>query len=96
MYLFSRKGNKTVFFPFSQHQQNLGGKCGICGDPWDGPKPHEVPGRYANGIIVDNFKSGQEVEITVQVTTYHKGYFEFKLCPNNNINQDPMQDCFDK
>ena len=45
---------------------------------------------------MDNFKSGQEVEITVQVTTYHKGYFEFKLCPNNNVNQDPMQDCFDK
>ena len=45
---------------------------------------------------MDNFKSGQEVEITVQVTTYHKGYFEFKLCPNNNVNEDPVQDCFDK
>ena len=85
-----------MFLPFSQHQQNLGGKCGICGDPWDGPKPHEVPGRYANGIIVDNFKSGHEVEVTVQVTKYHKGYFEFKWCPNDNINEDPVQDCFDK
>ena len=45
---------------------------------------------------MDNFKSGQEVEITVQITTYHKGYFEFKLCPNNNVNEDPVQDCFDK
>ena len=45
---------------------------------------------------MDNFKSGQEVEITVQITTYHKGYFEFKLCPNNNVNKDPEQDCFDK
>ena len=37
---------------FLQYQQNLGGKCGICGDPYNGPKPHEAPGgKYANGII---------------------------------------------
>ena len=37
---------------FLQYQQNLGRKCGICGDPYNGPKPHEAPGgKYANGII---------------------------------------------
>merc|ERR1711970_141135 len=75
----------------AMHQQSLGGKCGICGDPWDGPKPHEVPGRYANGIIVDTFKSGQEVEVTVQITTNHKGYFEFKFYPGyENKNYLPV------
>lgn len=80
----------------AQYQQNLGGKCGICGDPWDGPKPHEAPGgTYANGIIVNTYQSGQEVEVNIEITANHKGYFEFKLCPNDNIHQDPKQDCFD-
>jgi len=79
----------------ASYQQSQGGKCGICGDPWEGPKPHEVPGMYANGIIVETFESGQEVQVTVQITANHKGYLEFKLCPNNNVNQDPVQQCFD-
>jgi len=80
----------------AQYQQNLGGKCGICGDPYNGPKPHEAPGgKYANGIIVDTYQPGQEVQVTIEVTANHKGYFEFKLCPNNNVNMDPEQDCFD-
>lgn len=36
-----------------QHQKN-GGKCGVCGDPWDGPKPNEAGGTYAqvkDGLI---------------------------------------------
>ena len=61
-----------------------------------GPKPHEVPGKYANGIIVETYEAEQEVQVTVQITANHKGYFEFKLCPNNNIHQDPQQDCFDR
>jgi len=77
------------------YQQSHGGKCGICGDPWMGPKPHEVPGKYANGIIVETYEAEQEVQVTIQITANHKGYFEFKLCPNNNIHQDPQQDCFD-
>merc|ERR1712080_618150 len=43
-----------------QHLE-MGGKCGICGDPYDGPWPHEVGGEYANGHIVAEYKQGQEV-----------------------------------
>ena len=32
----------------------------------------------------------------IQVTANHFGSFYFKICPNNNINQDPEQDCFNK
>ena len=46
--------------------------------------------------IVDTYQPGQEVQVTIEVTANHKGYFEFKLCPNNNVNMDPEQDCFDK
>merc|ERR1739838_553856 len=47
------------------HQNNaMGGKCGICGDPFDGPWPHEAPGgMYANGNIVANYKQGQDIDI---------------------------------
>merc|ERR1711955_52374 len=40
------------------HQNvQMGGKCGICGDPWDGPREHEAPGgRYANGNIVATYR----------------------------------------
>ena len=76
----------------------MGGLCGICGDAFDAViKEHEAPGgKYANGIIVGEYAQGSVIDISIDVTSNHKGYFEFKLCPNNNVNQDPGQDCFDK
>merc|ERR1719320_847193 len=81
-----------------QHENNeMGGKCGICGDPFDGPWPHRAPGgKYANGNIVAQYYQGSMVEVAVEVTTYHRGFFMFRLCPNNDIMQDPEQDCFDQ
>lgn len=35
-------------------------------------------------------------ETTVDVTTNHRGYFEFKLCPNNNPKKEATQECLDK
>ena len=32
----------------------------------------------------------------VDITANHQGYFIFKLCPNNDIFQDPGQNCFDQ
>ncbi len=73
------------------------GKCGICGDAWDAnPREHEVGGIYANGIIVETYTKGQVIDVTVDVTANHKGYFVFKMCANNDVNQDPIQECFDK
>jgi len=78
------------------HQQEQGGKCGICGDPYDGPLEHEAPGgKYANGNIVATYSQGEAIEVAVELTTNHKGHFNYRLCPNNNIHQDPKQDCFD-
>merc|ERR1712215_308161 len=36
------------------------------------------------------------VDVAVEVTTNHRGFFMFRLCPNNDIMQDPEQDCFDQ
>merc|ERR1712002_1216250 len=57
------------------HQnQEMGGKCGICGDPFDGPWPHEAPGgMYANGIIVDTYQQGSWIDVHVEITTNHLG-----------------------
>ena len=38
----------------------------------------------------------QHIDVEIKVTTNHKGWFEFKLCENNNIHQDKDQSCFDK
>ena len=74
------------------------GKCGICGDAFDERiKPHEAPGGiFATGTIVRTFRPGQVIPITLQLTAVHKGFYEFKLCPNNNPRQDPSQECFDR
>ena len=75
----------------------MGGKCGICGDAYDAQvKDHEAPyGKYANGIIVETYHSGEIIPVSIQITANHKGKFYFHLCPNDNIHQDPTEDCFE-
>ena len=34
--------------------------------------------------------------VKVDVTANHKGFFTFRLCANNNTDQDPRQQCFDQ
>jgi hypothetical protein len=78
-----------------QHEQN-GGKCGICGDPYNDPKPrqNELGGLFYKGIIVRNYKAGQMVDIDVELTASHKGHFEFRICDLSQGVED--QTCFDK
>ncbi|KAL0280044.1 UNVERIFIED_CONTAM: hypothetical protein PYX00_001458 [Menopon gallinae] len=82
---------------FSRQWQKNGGKCGICGDAWDMPKPrpHEAGGKYGNGIIVRKYKKGSKITIRVELTANHKGYFEFRLCPNNAPHRVATQECLD-
>ncbi|OWF42440.1 uncharacterized protein LOC110461062 [Mizuhopecten yessoensis] len=74
-----------------QHQQ-----CGICGDPFQGPRNNEAGGRYAAGIIGRNYKAGQTIDIGVEITANHFGFFEFRLCPNNDVHKVATQECLDK
>lgn len=66
--------------------------CGICGDD----KRHQTPGRYATGTITGEYKKGETIKTTAQITAWHGGFFVMKLCVNNNIKKDPTQACFDK
>ena len=53
-------------------------------------------GKYANGIITNTYEEGQEVEVRIQITANHLGYFQFKLCANNDVSADKDQSCFEK
>lgn len=80
----------------SQFDRN-DGKCGICGDPWDmAPRPHEAGGKYATGTITKTYREGQVMPIKIRITTNHQGWFEFRLCPNNNIHKAATQQCLDQ
>lgn len=82
---------------FSQKQWTLNkGKCGVCGDPWDGPRENEAGGKYATGTIVGNYTSGGMLEVKIQITASHKGYHEFRICPVNNPKTSATQGCLDQ
>ncbi|WAR18884.1 hypothetical protein MAR_000722 [Mya arenaria] len=82
------------------HQLNckgygIGGRCGVCGDPYEGPYENEAGGKYARGIIVQNYTQGQRIRVTIEITVNHGGYSEFRICPNNDVTKRVTQDCMD-
>ncbi|WAR31602.1 hypothetical protein MAR_034144 [Mya arenaria] len=58
---------------FSKFQQS-GGKCGLCGDPYDGPFENDRGGPYDTGIIVRHYPAGmRQIDVKFELTAYHKG-----------------------
>lgn len=98
--------NNPVNFDFDENfcggvtrQWNINnGSCGVCGDAFDEPEPrtHEVGGIYANGIVVRSYKPGQVINVVVQLSTNHHGYYEFRLCPTGDPNKEVTQECLNK
>jgi len=80
-----------------QHGQN-GGRCGECGDPYhvSKPRPNEHTGQFGTGTITRTYRGGESVLVDVELTTSHKGYFEFKLCEHNFKSTSEEQSCFDQ
>lgn len=60
------------------------------------PRPHEAGGKYGLGVIVRRYKIGQPIIVRVELTANHRGYFEFRLCPNNAPKQVASESCLDK
>ncbi|XP_048506013.1 uncharacterized protein LOC105686872 isoform X2 [Athalia rosae] len=83
---------------FTRQWQYNGGKCGICGDPWNvkQPRPNEIGGKYGNGIIVRKYRTGSVIPINVELTANHRGYFEFRLCPLKYRGIEATDECLDK
>ena len=59
---------------------------------------HEFGGKYGLGIIVAEYQAGQSVEMRVQLTANHLGWFEFRLCPDNDsvLSADELSECFEQ
>src|SRR2546426_3172975 len=43
-----------------------GGKCGICGDDYSGPKDHETGGRFFTKMIAGKYSQGQDIPVKVK------------------------------
>ena len=80
---------------FSVQWDQNGGRCGLCGDAYNGPRGHEAGGQYATGQIVATYSPGQLVEVSVEVTANHGGQFRFSVCPGEQ-GGDPSQLCLDR
>jgi uncharacterized protein (DUF608 family) len=84
----------SLYFQYQWTTNN--GKCGICGDPYDAERENEAGGKYATGLISAHYKTGQTIDIAVQITANHLGWFEFRLCDNNNPKKAATPECLDK
>lgn len=74
------------------------GKCGICGDPWNGRRDNEYPnGKYTKPLYITASQPvGSVLDTLIEVTTAHLGYFVFKLCPALSRKREVTQECLDK
>ena len=55
-----------------------------------------ISGKYATGQIVGSYPVGGQLNIAIQVTANHGGFFTFRLCPVPHNGADPSQDCMDR
>jgi len=81
----------------TQHEKN-DGKCGICGDNYADPTPeNEAGGKYGKNITpTRTYIMDQNIPIKVEVTANHLGWFQFRLCPNNNPTKRATPACFEQ
>ncbi|KAF4527215.1 hypothetical protein B566_EDAN006141 [Ephemera danica] len=73
-----------------------GGRCGLCGDPYDNPRPrnNENTGKYGRGVVSRSYHSGQTIGVHVLLTQSHFGWFEFSLCRLNHGSEREEEHCF--
>ncbi len=72
-------------------------KCGVCGDPINGPRDNEAPnGKYFTGIPTYTYKAGSVIDVRVDMMANHLGWFFFKICPVTNNMIEVTQDCLDQ
>jgi len=70
-------------------------KCGVCGDNYadQRPRENELGGTYGKAMIFPRaYQTSQVIDVVVQVTAHHQGWFEFKLCKQDAAYED--EDCF--
>ena len=53
-------------------------------------------GKYGNGVIGKTYAMGQTIDVDIDISANHWGYFVLNICPVDGKNKDPTQECFDK
>ncbi|XP_012944521.1 uncharacterized protein LOC101864263 [Aplysia californica] len=69
------------------------GRCGVCGDPYNGVRENEAGGKYATGLIARTYTSGQMITAKVEVSANERGWFEFNLCAHNDPSRPVTEAC---
>ncbi|XP_055908634.1 uncharacterized protein LOC129943316 [Eupeodes corollae] len=71
------------------------GKCGLCGDGFDDPRPraNEIGGKYGQGVITKVYSPSQNAKLGIKITTNHLGFFYFHICNLDKFKQE-SEDCF--
>lgn len=74
-----------------------GGKCGVCGDAYNGTRDAEVGGKWVTKppTIVRSYGQGSWINVTVMLTVAHKGEFQFRICPATSDEVEVTQECLD-
>lgn len=74
------------------------GRCGECGDEWSlaRPRSNDEGGHYGTGTIGQTYKSGSYIRVSVELTSSHLGYFEFRLCPKVSAGELVTQECLNR
>ncbi|OWF46337.1 uncharacterized protein LOC110455843 [Mizuhopecten yessoensis] len=72
----------------------MSGNCGLCGDPLEQePKENEAGGKFATGIISKYYHKAEIIKIKILLTSNHGGFFEFRLCENNDVTTRITRKC---
>lgn len=52
----------------------------MCGDPYTAahPQDNENTGKYGQGVIVAEYEEGSVINISVLLTSNHKGFFNYR------------------
>jgi hypothetical protein len=73
------------------------GKCSVCGEDWSlARKQFSKGGPKYTGFIVRNYAHAQEIDIQVEVTANHLGWFEFRVCNMDGRSGDADEACLNK
>ena len=79
----------------TQYKEN-GGKCGICGESYSATKKFEKGGSMYRDLVVAKYSKGDKINVEVELTANHKGYFQFSVCNVDGSKTDATQQCLDK
>lgn len=71
------------------------GKCGICGDPYDGERLHETGNAMALNETARNYFPGSSIDLMIEIVANHGGQFKFEMCWRDSWNDTETEDCFE-